>query len=82
MLNKVKKHSKKSHYPAKFLEYKDNARLLWKTVNSVICRENNKDTIIEKFNVNGIEYHSPLDIANLFGEYFSSIGNKYSEKYP
>ena len=38
----------------------------------------NKKHIIEQVNVNDISYFNPKEIANQFGQYFSTIGNSMS----
>lgn len=82
LLNKLKKQSKLLYYRKKFIEYKNNAKLLWQTINCVIKKDNDKTSLIEKITVNGIEYKNPLDIANLFGEFFSHIGKVFSDNVP
>ena len=53
---------------------------MWQLINILTNHCNNKKHVIEQVNVNDISYFNPKDIANQFGQYFSTIGNNMSSK--
>ena len=79
-LQKVKRHARKHYFETKCKENKNNMRELWQLVNKATGKINDKTSIIEYLNLNGIQLHNPEDITNQFGEYFSTVGNKFAEK--
>ena len=74
MYNKTKRRSKITYYEQKFLNNKDNVKLLWKTINMVIGKNNEKMPIINHVSTYGVKIRNHLDIANSFSENFSNIG--------
>ena len=72
--HKIKWVSKTTYFRQKFIDFKDNSRLLWKTINEVLGKSNDKNSSIDMLKVNNIELHNPLDIANQFSKYSTTVG--------
>ena len=72
--HKIKQVSKMTYFRQKFIDFKDNSILLWKTINEALGKSNNKNSSIDMLKVNNIEFHNPLDIANQFSKYFTAVG--------
>ena len=72
--HKIKQVSKTTYFRQKFIDFEDNSRLLWKTINEVLGKSNDKNSSIDMLKVNNIEFHKPLDIANQFSKYFTTVG--------
>ena len=51
---------------------------MWQLINILTNCCSNKKHIIEQVNFNDISCFNPKDIANQFGQYFSTIGNNLS----
>ena len=80
MLQKVKRAAKKSYYYEKCVEHKNNTSKLWKTVNQVIHKTNNKCEVIEKLKINNLEECRGELIAEEFARYFAGIGKEYANR--
>ena len=48
-------------------------------MNTTIGKEFNKQKIISKVTIDGVNNYNPMNIANLFNDYFSTIGSKLSD---
>ena len=69
-----------TYYRQKFIDFKDNSRLLWRTINEVLGKSNDKNSSIDM--LNNIELHNPLDIANQFSKYFTTVGAHLAKSIP
>ena len=63
-----------TYFRQKFIDFKDNSRLLWKTINEVLGKSNDKNSSIDMLKVKNIELYNLLDIANQFSKYFTTVG--------
>ena len=79
---RLKRHCKISYYSNKCVEYKNNCKKLWSTINHAICKHNDKSNIVDCITVANLEITDSTQIANEFGHYFASIGKNYAEKIP
>ena len=79
-LQKLKRTSKKLHYSYKCLKFKNNTKRLWKVINSLTKKQNDKSSIIDHIKVRNITLTNPKKIANEFGKYFSTIGHQVTMK--
>ena len=81
-LNHIIKISKKIYYEEKFIKYKSNAKMVWKTLNELLNKKRkNRELPREFFESNSSNtIQDPLEIANKFNEYFVNVGPKLAEK--
>ena len=79
-LKRVKRAAKKSHYENKCNEHKNNTKNLWKTINHVIRKTNNKTETVDSLKVDKREVFNGKEIANEFAKYFSTIGKDLASK--
>ena len=79
LYNQSKRIAKQSHYGQILEEYKNNTKMVWKTLNTIINKSSDKRTIIQTFKVNGNSTSDPSDIADGFCNYFTNIGKAYSD---
>ena len=82
MLTITKRFAKVKYYMDKCTEYRSNTKNLWKIINKIAGKINNKSEIIDYIKVNKIRCYSSQLIANEFGKFFSNIGKNYAEKIP
>ena len=80
VLRKVKRYAKKKFYLDKCVEFKSNTRELWRTINHVLGRNNDKSTCITKLRTENLIVTRQKDIANELGDYFSTVGEKFAKK--
>ena len=80
LLNKVKRACKVKYYQDKCIEYKRNTTKLWQLINDIIHKTNDKSCIIDCIKVNNIEIYDKQNISNVFGEYFSNLGENFANK--
>ena len=79
---KLKRHAKFKYFNDKCSEYRNDTSKLWKIINQISGKFNNKTSIIDHIKINKVRCYNSQLIANEFGEFFSSIGRKYAEKIP
>ena len=59
---------------------KNNTKQLWRTINQVVRKCNNKTEVIEKLKIDSIEEYNGDKIANELARYFSSVGKNYAKQ--
>ena len=82
ILNKVKRHAKKQYYIDKCTEFKSNTKHLWKTINKIVGKTNDKSTVINELVVQNKTLTHPVEISNQFCTYFSNVGKNFADKIP
>ena len=82
LLQKVKRTSKKNYYGCKCIEFKNNTKKLWRIINEVSGKSNNKDNLIDSLKVDNLHVYESQKIANTFGNYFATVGEKFANKIP
>ena len=82
ILNKVKRHAKKQYYIDKCIEFRSNTKHLWKTINKIVGKTNDKSTVISELVVHNKTLTHPVEISNQFCNYFSNVGKNFAEKIP
>ena len=71
-----------NYYNSKCTQYKNNIEQLWKVINQVIDKINDKTSCIDCIKVDNIEYYKPKDIGNHLGKHFVDIGQNFTGKIP
>ena len=81
-LNSLFRLSKKSYITSKIEDSKNNTKLMWKTLNSLLGR--NKRTKLPDFflNEDGDKVSSNANIAENFNNFFANIGKTLADKIP
>ena len=67
------RNAKKDYYSSKIADQKFNPKKAWKSINSLLGRQN-KPTVINELRVGENNFTNHEDIAEGFNEYFSNIG--------
>ena len=80
ILQKVKRHAKRSYYIEKCIEFRSDTRKLWKTMNEIIGKTNDKETVIGSLKSENMTLTKSKDIVNELGKHFSKIGKNYTDK--
>ena len=82
LLAKIKRYAKLSYYSNKCEEIRNNGSKLWKLINKITNKTQNKQSIINKIKVDGILIEKPKEISNALANYFASIGGNLSNNLP
>ena len=83
--NKLKgiiRRCKESYFKDKCTEYRNNTGRLWKLINKLVSKTNDKTNIIEYLKVNNQDYYEDKVIAEEFAKHFSNVGPKYANQIP
>ena len=73
------RNAKKDYYSLKIAGQKHNPKQVWKTINNLLGKQN-KQTVVNKLDIEGEILTNPQDIAEGFNDYFSKIGPNLASK--
>ena len=82
ILKKVKRHAKKQYYIDKCTEFKSNTKQLWRTINRIIGKINDKTNTISELTINSRSIKHPAAISNHFCSYFLNVGKNFADRIP
>ena len=71
------KEIKLTYYQNKCIEFKNNGKKMWKMINKINGKINDKTCVIDHLKINNIKYHTGKDISNQFAKYFSNVGKTF-----
>ena len=83
--NKLKgivRRNKEAYFKDKCTEYRTNTSRLWKMINKLLNKTNDKTNIIEYLKVENQDYYEDKVIAEEFAKHFSSVGPRYANQIP
>ena len=80
-LKKIMRKWKSKYLHDKCTEYKQDSSKLWKLINRMIGRENNKTHVIDSIRSSNLLKTDPYSITSTFNDFFSTIGKTYAEKH-
>ena len=81
-LNRVLRITKEQYYRQKCIDFKNSTTKLWKMINRIIAKENDKTNCIEYLKVENINHYDSKIISEEFGKFFSTVGSKFAQKVP
>ena len=82
MLQKTKRMARQLYYRNLCKEFRYNSQKLWKLINSLVGKTNNKCEIVDHLKVADVEIHNGKEIATAFAKHFSSVGERFANKIP
>lgn len=80
-LTNVIRSAKQLYYRNRFQAHLGNSRKTWKLIGDIVFNKQSKKNISSVV-VDDIEYDSPVDIANLFNDYFVSVAEHLNSEMP
>ena len=80
LLKSIVRRCKNTYLHEKYVEFKQDSRKLWKLVNKIIGKSNNKTESIDSLRIDNMLKYDPDSITNGFCDFFSSIGETYAQK--
>ena len=81
-LKQILRRAKEDFYRNKCTEYRQNTSRLWKMINKLTNKTNDKTDIIEYLKVGNQDYYEHKIIAEEFAKHFSKVGKQYAEQIP
>ena len=81
-LRKIIRRAKSTFYKDKCKEFKMQTKKLWRLINEIAGKKNDKSNLIEYLKVGGIQTYNATKISNSFAKYFSEVGKKFADKIP
>ena len=81
-LKQILRKTKENYYLTKCKEYKGNLSKLWKVINKITHKMNDKSSVIEYLRIDNIDYYETKIITEEFAKYFATVGNRYASKIP
>ena len=82
VLQKAKRIAQQFYYRNLCKEFRHNSQKLWKIINSLSGKNNNKNSMIDHLKINNIELHKESEIAKTFAEHLSGVGRCFTSKIP
>ena len=77
-LKQILRRAKEDFYRNKCIEYRQNTSRLWKMINKLTNKTNDKTDIIEYLRVGNQDYYEHKIIAEEFAKHFSYVGKQYA----
>ena len=78
-LKQILRKAKEYYYRNKCTEYRQNSSRLWKMINKLTNKINDKTDVIEYLKVENQDYYEHKLIAEEFAKHFSGVGKHYAE---
>ena len=79
-LKKVKRRCKIDYYHNKCSEFRQNTKKLWKIINQVKGKCQDKSTIITCLKIDNVKNYDSSHICDHLGKYFATVGETYASK--
>ena len=81
-LRKIKRKCKLKYYNLQCERFKQHSKKLWSVINEVCGKTNDKSSSLNYLTINGIKQYHSQNICNEFANFFSTIGECYSNLIP
>ena len=81
-LKRILRRAKEDFYRSKCTEYRQNTSRLWKMINQLTNKTNDKTNIIEYLRIDNQDYYEHKIIEEEFVKHFSNVGKQYAEQIP
>ena len=82
ILRKSLKLAKQEFHREKCREFQHNTKKLWRLINKISGRINDKSSTIDCITIDGVKQYQGSIIANSLASYFANVGQKFAEKIP
>ena len=81
-LRKTIKKAKIDYYKEKCREYKTQTNKLWKLINEISGKQNDKSNLVDYLKIDDVQVYNAKKISNSFARYFLEVGEKFAKKIP
>ena len=79
-LQQILRKTKEDYYKTKCQEYRNNTSRLWKMINRITNKLNDKSSAVDYLKIDQIETYDSKTITEEFAKHFSSVGKKYADQ--
>ena len=79
-LTQILRRTKEDYYRNKCSEFKSNTARLWRMINKITYKMNDKSSAIEHLKIGNIDIYDTKIISEEFAKHFSSVGSRYANK--
>ena len=80
VFHKTIRHAKNKFYHDKCHEYQSQTKKLWRLINEISGKKNDKSGLIEYLKIDGVNEYNSQNISNTFAKYFAEVGKKFASK--
>ena len=80
VLRKSIRHAKSKFYCDMCYEYQCHTKKLWRLINEISGKCNDKLGLIEYLKIDGVKEYNSQNISNKFAKYFAEVGKKFTSK--
>ena len=77
-LQQILRRNKEDYYKQKCKDYKRNLSKLWKVINKITHKMNDKSSAVEYLKINNIDYYETKTISEEFATHFATVGKRYA----
>ena len=70
------------YYQDRCYEYKAQTKKLWRMINEIACKSNDKSSLIDYLKIDGIKEYNANTISNGFAKYFANVGERFAKQIP
>ena len=81
-LRSVIRRTKLTYYQDRCYEYKAQTKKLWRMINEIACKSNDKSSLIDYLKIDGINEYNANTINNGFANYFANVGERFAKQIP
>ena len=81
-LKKIMRKTREQYFRDKCKEYRQSTSKLWKLINKLSNKENDKTNLIEYLKIDNVEIYNGKIISEELAKHFANVGKTYAEKIP
>ena len=81
-MQKIIRRAKSTFYRDKCTEFKTQTKKLWRLINEIAGKKNDKSNLIDYLKIGEIQTYNATKNSNSFAKYFSEVGKKFADKIP
>ena len=82
VFEKIRKKAKKSYYSKCINKFQGNSKQTWNVIKNIIGKHKSSNNLPQNLSYKGKVYEQKGDVAEIFNEFFSSIGKNLASKIP
>ena len=79
-LQQILRRTKEDYYKKKCKDYKRNLSKLWKVINKITHKMNDKSSAVEYLRIDNMDYYETKIITEEFAKHFATVGKKYANE--
>ena len=81
-LRNIIRHTKLAYFQDRCYEYKAQTKKLWRMINEISRKSNDKSCLIDYLKIDGIKEYNASKISNGFANYFANVFKRFANQIP